>query len=379
MSVIRDPDRRTWRVYIRYKDWQGKQQIHTKRGFATKREARDYERAFLQKQSRDINMSFADFADTYMSDMKPRLKLNTYLSKEYLIRTKIIPYFGELNLAMITPTDVIKWQNELLLKRDEDGRPYAQTYLRTIQNQLSAIFNHACRYYGLSENPSTKAGKMGKAKSKEMLFWTKEEYSTFIKAMIRKPVSYYAFELLYWCGIREGELLALTRKDFDLEKKKLFINKSFQSLQGKHLITTPKTEKSNRTIDLPDFLCDEMEDYFGMLYRCDPDTRLFCFSKSYLHHEMDRGCKETGVKRIRIHDLRHSHVAHLIELGFSPVEIAERLGHEGIAVTLHYSHLYPSKQAELADRLNRDHNSLPGEDNNESKPSEKKEDRNEDE
>ncbi len=78
MSVIRDPDRKTWRVYIRYKDWQGKPQIHTKRGFATKREAREYERAFLQKQSRDINMSFADFADTYMSDMKPRLKLNTY-------------------------------------------------------------------------------------------------------------------------------------------------------------------------------------------------------------------------------------------------------------------------------------------------------------
>ena len=69
---------------------------------------------------------------------------------------------------------------------------------------------------------------------------------------------------------------------------------------------------------------------------------------------MKRGCKESGVKKIRIHDLRHSHVAYLIELGFSPVEIAERLGHESISVTFTYSHLYPSKQKSLADKLNAD-------------------------
>jgi integrase len=69
---------------------------------------------------------------------------------------------------------------------------------------------------------------------------------------------------------------------------------------------------------------------------------------------MDRGAKAAGVKRIRIHDIRHSHVAHLIELGFSPVEIAERMGHEGISVTYTYSHLYPSKQKTMADKLNQD-------------------------
>jgi integrase len=107
-------------------------------------------------------------------------------------------------------------------------------------------------------------------------------------------------------------------------------------------------------IDLPDFLCDELEDFFGMIYKCKAETRLFTFSKSYLHHEMDRGSKAAGVKRIRIHDIRHSHVALLIELGFSPVEIAERMGHEGISVTYTYSHLYPSKQRAMADRLNED-------------------------
>ena len=162
---------------------------------------------------------------------------------------------------------------------------------------------------------------MGKAKGKEMLFWTKEEYLKFSEVMKDKPISYYAFEVLYWTGIREGELLALERGDFNISDRKLTINKSYQHLQGEDYITSPKTEKSNRVIELPEFLCREMEDYFGMLYKCDENTRLFTFSKSYLHHEMDRGAKAAGVKRIRIHDLRHSHVAHCIELGFSPVAI----------------------------------------------------------
>ena len=195
---------------------------------------------------------------------------------------------------------------------------------------------------------------MGKAKGKEMLFWTKEEYLKFSEVMKDKPISYYAFEVLYWTGIREGELLALERGDFNIPDRKLTINKSYQHLQGEDYITSPKTEKSNRVIELPEFLCREMEDYFGMLYKCDEHTRLFTFSKSYLHHEMDRGAKAAGVKRIRIHDLRHSHVAHCIELGFSPVAIAERMGHEGINITFNYAHLYPSKQKALADKLNED-------------------------
>ena len=289
-----------------------------------------------------------------MEDMKPRLKLNTFLTKKHIMETKIIPYFEKKSLAEITATDVIQWQNQLLSMRDENGMPYAQTYLRTIQNQLSAIFNHACRFYGLTANPSKQAGKMGKAKGKEMLFWTKEEYLKFSEVMKDKPISYYAFEVLYWTGIREGELLALERGDFNIADRKLTINKSYQHLQGEDYITSPKTEKSNRVIELPEFLCQEMEDYFEMLYKCDEHTRLFTFSKSYLHHEMDRGSKIAGVKRIRIHDLRHSHVAHCIELGFSPVAIAERMGHEGINITLNYAHLYPSKQKALADKLNED-------------------------
>lgn len=354
MSVSKDAERGTWIVYARYVDWQGKVKVLHKRGFKTKKEAVLYEREFLLKKAKDVNMGFGQFVESYLEDLKPRLKYNTYLTKEHIIKTKIVPYFENKALSDINTTDIMQWQNEILQMRDSDGKGYSPTYLKTISAQMSAIFNHASRYYDLKNNPCKKVGNMGKKKGKEMLFWTRDEFFQFIETMKSKPLSYYAFELLFWTGIREGELLALTKEDIDLERKILHIRKSYQRLEKKDIITDPKTEKSIRDINLPDFLCDELEDYFGMLYKCKDDTRLFEVSKHYLQHEMKRGCKESGVKKIRIHDLRHSHVAYLIELGFSPVEIAERMGHESISVTFTYSHLYPSKQKSLADKLNED-------------------------
>jgi integrase len=342
----------TWRVSVYYKDWQGIRRKQEKRGFATKKEAQVYEREFIAKSSKDINMGFGTFVDIYMSDVKPQIKLNTYLTKENIINAHIRSYFENRSLASITPTDILQWQNDLLSKRDDDGKGYSQTYLRTIQNQLSAIFNHAVKYYDLPKNPCSVNKKMGKSKAKEMLFWTKEEYLKFSEAIKDKPVSYYAFQILYWTGIRCGELLALTKGDFDLEKRTMKIDKSLQVLKGEIVITSPKTEKSNRVIELPDFLCDEMMDYFEMLYKVDENTRIFEITKSYLHHEMDRGHKKAGVKRIRVHDLRHSSCALLIELGYSPIQIAERLGHESVTITQRYSHLYPSVQRDMANSLN---------------------------
>ena len=92
--------------------------------------------------------------------------------------------------------------------------------------------------------------------AKEMNFWTKDEYMQFSEVIMDKPISFYAFEMLYWCGIRLGELLALTTADFDFKNRKLRINKSYQRLKGQDVITEPKTKKSNRTIEMPDYLCE---------------------------------------------------------------------------------------------------------------------------
>lgn len=352
MPVFRNESNGTWYVMTRYVDWQGNHKQKCKRGFKTKREALEWERVFHLQQSADMDMSFESFVDIYKNDIRSRIKETTWLTKVNIIDKKILPYFGKRKISEIQTKEVIAWQNDLLRQKDKTGKPYSECYLKTIHNQLSAIFNHAVRFYALRTNPAAKAGNMGNEKRKEMLFWTKEEYLRFADVMMDKPVSYYAFEMLYWSGMRLGELLALIPSDFDFQNSTVTINKSYQRLHGEDVITTPKTKKSNRTIKMSEFLAEEMQEYIKRQYEIEPTDRLFPISKSYLHREMERGCKETGLQKIRIHDLRHSHVLLLIELGFSAVAIADRLGHESIEITYRYAHLFPSKQNEMANKLN---------------------------
>ena len=258
MPVFKNEDNGTWYVMARYADWKGERKQKCKRGFATKREAQEWERRFQLQNAADLDMDFEAIVELYTNDIKNRLKENTWLTKEHIIRTKILPYFGRLKISEITTKEIIAWQNELL---------------------------------------------------------------------------------------------ALTAADFDFEKETVAINKSYQRLHGEDVITTPKTKKSNRTIKMPRFLCEEMQEYIGMLYGVKKKDRIFTVTKHYLHHEMDRGARPAGVKRIRIHDLRHSHISLLIDMGFSAVAIADRVGHESIEITYRYTHLFPSKQKEMADRL----------------------------
>ena len=346
MKAEKDKKTGKWLIQYRYTDWQGKRRKSTKRGFATKREAEEWLRNFLIKQKADFDMKFEDFWKMYCADMETRLREHTMRTKKYIVELKILPYFGNKRVNDITAADIRQWQNELI------KMGYSPTYLKTINNQLSAIFNYAVRYYDLKSNPCAKAGSMGKSKAEEMDFWTGEEFRKFIDSVMNKRLSYMAFMTLYWTGMRMGELLALNPKDVDLEKRTISITKSYQRLGKKDVITPPKTPKSKRVITIPEFLAADIKDYMDSLYELQENDRLFPITKYYLEHEMQRGIKESGVKRIRVHDLRHSPASMLIELGFSPLEIANRLGHEKVETTLNtYAHLYPNKQTKLAERL----------------------------
>ena len=346
MKAEKDKKTGKWLIQYRYTDWQGKRRKSTKRGFATKREAEEWLRNFLITQKADFDMKFEDFWKIYCADMETRLREHTMRTKKYIVELKILPYFGNKRVNDITAADIRQWQNELI------KMGYSPTYLKSINNQLSAIFNYAVRYYDLKSNPCAKAGSMGKSKAEEMDFWTGEEFRKFIDSVMNKRLSYMAFMILYWTGMRLGELLALNPKDVDLEKRTISITKSYQRLGKKDVITPPKTSKSKRVITIPEFLAADIKDYMDSLYDLQEDDRLFPITKYYLEHEMQRGIKESGVKRIRVHDLRHSHASMLIELGFSPLEIANRLGHEKVETTLNtYAHLYPNKQTKLAERL----------------------------
>lgn len=341
----------TWTAQVWYRDYSGAKRHKTKRGFPSEEEAESWEAEFARDAEGAVDSTFAAFYEVYAADMEPRLREHTWYTKKYMIEGKILPYFGNMRVDEIEPLDVVRWQNKLMAHRNAKGEPYSQTYLRTINNQLSAIFNHAVRYYGLASNPCTRTTRMGSSKGGEMLFWTRDEYLRFSDAVADKPESYYAFEVLYWCGLRVGELLALTPADFDWARAEIKVTKSYQRLSGRDVITPPKTPKSVRDVVMPEFLAEELRPWIDSL-GIGPDSRVFTFTKAKLHHELDRGCAKSHVKRIRIHDLRHSHVSLLIEMGFSAVAIAERLGHESADITFRYAHLFPDKQGEMARALN---------------------------
>ena len=352
MSVHKDKNGK-WLVKLRYTDWRGDAKDTTKRGFSTKREATEWERNFLLQKAADLNMTFADFAKVYRNDREPRLKESTQATKDHIITTKLIPAFGKKRLCDISASDIVQWQNELLRYHDPvTKKPYSKSYLKTVHNQLSAILNHAVRYYGLKRNEAAVAGNMGSEKDIEMDFWTKEEYLQFSEEMMDDPKAYYCFEMLYWCGIREGEVLALCKNDFNFTKQEVSITKTYHRLGKRDIITDPKTPKGRRKVQMPEFLCEEMQDYFNSLYDLAPDERIFPFNKGFLHRKMTEGSEKAGIKRIRVHDLRHSHVSLLINMGFSAIEIADRVGHESIDITYRYAHLFPNTQRKMANTLN---------------------------
>lgn len=297
-----------WYIQYRYTTLEGVVKKSCKRGFRTKKEAEEWYRTFLDKENRSCDMLFRAFVEIYIKDMSARLREYTMITKVYIIKDKILPVFGGKKLNQISAADIRAWQSNLI------RQGYSPTYLRTIQNQLSTIFNYAVRYYGLAENPCRRAGSMGKNRADEMQFWTREEFEKFHDCIMDKRISWLAFEILFWTGMRIGELMALTFADVDLNTKIITINKSYHRIHGEDVITPPKTPKSNRKVNIPQFLADDIRDYEESLYDYKPSDRMIFVTKGYLERELARGIKLSGVKKIRVHDLRHSHASLLPQL-----------------------------------------------------------------
>lgn len=197
MSATRDG--KTWRSQFYYEDWQGVRHKKNKRGFKTKAEAEEWERNFRQQQRKDLDINFENFVEIYFSDVENRLRESTIKNKRYVFDLKVTPYFKKKKMCEIKTSDIRAWQNELI------KQGYAPTYLKSINNQLAALFNYAVRYYDLKDNPCRKAGSIGKSKADDMEFWTKQEFKQFLPSMDKKPEARMAFMLLYWTGMRIGD------------------------------------------------------------------------------------------------------------------------------------------------------------------------------
>lgn len=192
-------DGKTWRCQFYYEDWQGVRHKKNKRGFKTKAEAEEWERNFRQQQRKDLDINFENFVGIYFADVENRLRESTIKNKRYVFDLKVTPYFKKKKMCEIKTSDIRAWQNELI------KQGYAPTYLKSINNQLAALFNYAVRYYDLNDNPCRKAGSIGKSKADDMEFWTKQEFKQFLSSMDKKPEARMAFMLLYWTGMRIGD------------------------------------------------------------------------------------------------------------------------------------------------------------------------------
>ena len=181
----------------------------------------------------------------------------------------IVPYFGDCKMNEITASDIIQWQNEMLQMN------FSDSYLRMLQNQMTALFTHVSKIYNLKNNPCKKVKKMGRSDSRSLTFWTLEEYEKFFASIDKDSRYYVLFETLFWTGMRIGELLALTKEDVDLKNNQININKTFYRTGGKDIITSPKTEQSIRVVEIPQFLADELREYLEHVYGLPDTERIF--------------------------------------------------------------------------------------------------------
>lgn len=354
MPVYKNEKNNTWYVSIRYTDYTGKHSRKLKRGFKYRKDAVEYEHNFKVSLAGSPEMTFAALANIFLEDKKANNKEISYKTRKSRFENWILPTFKDKPINEITAADIRHWQNKLKGLKKANGESYSPAYLNNIVTELAECFHYAVRFYGLPTNPVQIAGNTAGHKVKSLNFWTKTEFDSFISTFDLHDPYYTVFMLLYYTGMREGELLALTAADFDQEENSIRVNKTYHMIDGRDVVTSPKTKKANRTIILPPFVASVLTDYLSMVYKPEPDNRIFPYPDTTILRKLKEHCEAANVKKIRVHDLRHSHASLLIELGFSALLVAERLGHENVTTTMDiYAHLFPSKQSEVADKLER--------------------------
>ena len=348
MPCYKDEKLGTWYCQFYYTDFTGVKKQKRKRGFKTRREALEWEREFQLKKSKNCDMTLSSFVELYFADMKGRLRDSTIDNKRQIFETKIIPYLGKRKMDEITAMDIREWQKAVKKAGEGTGLPYAETYLLAIHSQLNALFSYAQKMYQLPKNPCTMAGPMGSSVTEEMLIITKDQYD-ILRKQFRNEAYLLAFDVLFWSGCREGEMLALQPKDLtDTDELKIY--KTYRRKNGQDLFGPTKNSKKggNRNVPIPHWLAEEFRAYCSRLYGLTPDDRVFYMTCTALNKELTRCTRITSLPDIRVHDLRHSHASLCIELGYSALLVAKRLGDTVPVVMKTSAHLYQTSEPNLS-------------------------------
>lgn len=342
MPSYLDEKRKTWYCKFYYKDYTGLRKQKCKRGFLRKSDAQAYEREFLLQLSGSADITFKTLRESYIEYKRTRVKASTLRNLEYCLTGQIAPYFDNKSIQDISSSNVLSWQNELI----NSGRK--ETTINKINSRLMDVFNYAVKYYGLQKNPCMEGIGRQKRNAEDIDFWTLDEYREFISHVT--AVEYkIIYELLFYSGMRIGELRALTLSDIDFEKNTIQINKTLP--RGSDEATTPKTLNSVRTISMPRNIMEDLKEYTTHIYDLTKSNRLFFIEYQQIARYKNNVCQKYNVRQIRIHDLRHSNVSLLANLDCDMMLIAERIGDTLATVQATYAHLYPNKKDIIVKKL----------------------------
>lgn len=351
MTIYKDDNRGTYYFVTRIRQFDGTLKQVKRRGFKSYKEARLAEAKLLLESNETSNPTFKEIADSYFDWYCKRRKQSSINVIKNITYNHLIPEFEKAKINKILPKHIMNYQNKIIDK-------YSPDFLKKIHTTLSAIFNHAIKFHGQTNNPARITGNFEIETNKRLNYWEFEEFKQFINSV--DELMYKAFfTTLYYSGARKGELLAITWKDINFNDHTIDINKT----EYNRIITKPKTKASNRIILLPKFvmqLLDEQKKEANKIAPLKTDYVVFgqfydSISTTTLDRRYEKYIKESKVKKILLHEFRHSHASYLINKNVNPLVVAQRLGHSDVATTLNtYSHLYPSKQAEAVAFMEQD-------------------------
>lgn len=355
MAVAKNEKTGKWYAKFRYHDYTGRTIQKKKEGFDKRSDAQKWEMDFIAQHEGKENISFSDAYKKYMTDCEKRLKVLSVQEKQRMLK-----YYKPLHnipISEITPAMIREWQNEYLLRTDQKTGKMALAVgtIHHINTMLSTFFGWCKRFYNISRNPVQDAGALSHKSIAEKAtnikqIWQKKDFEKYISTLKRADLRLIV-SIMFWTGLRRGEALGLRVKDIDLKNGIIKVRQN--RLPGERL-DTPKTKSSIRDVTIPDLLKGELGMYIKHIYKAEANTLIFEHllpdTLSNLFAYNLRKCP--GVPQIRLHDLRHSHASMLINAGFSPDVIADRLGHKNASMVLQiYGHMYPQKRAEVKNAL----------------------------
>ncbi|WP_145458228.1 tyrosine-type recombinase/integrase [Staphylococcus pettenkoferi] len=352
MSIFKYDNK--WGYVVRLKTKSGITKQYRRRGFELKKDALNAQREFIENFNNDEeDISFASLAEKYKSYSVGRKKETSIYNQNHLIDTILIPHFADKNIHELKPNDIDKFYRAVTPH-------YSYAYVQQMRTVLSAILNHGINFYELRRNV-TKAVKIPSIEDDEDIkYWTLEQFNYFIKT-VEHPIYKAMFNILFWTGLRKGELLALRPMDIDFNQELIHVKSSWNGKQ----ITSPKNKSSKRDIGIPTHLIQEVQrliDYQKTVYADYRSTDyLFAIynpekpmAPANVNKQLKKYTEPLDLPPIRVHHFRHSHATLLINNGVSLYIVSKHLGHSDIHTTANiYGHLYPNSEKEVSQLLNR--------------------------